>query len=119
MSNIPDNIIKKAAEISKNLLPEKSRERYEEEYSKFTDWCKVQSVELRKVSDEVLLVYLSEKSKIMKSSTLWSRFSMIKSCLKLKENVDISNFDKTLAFLKRQSVGYQPTKAKVFTADEI
>lgn len=83
------------------------------------DWCQGHNVLPKNVSDEVLLVYLSEKSKSMKPTTLWSKFSMIKSGLKLKENVDVSKFNKSLAFLKRQSVGYQPTKAKVFTEDEI
>lgn len=71
------------------------------------------------VSDDILLVYLAEKAKSMKASTLWSRFSMIKSCLAVKENVDVSRLPKTTAYLKRQSVGYTPKKSKVLTADQV
>lgn len=44
---------------------------------------------------------------------------MIKRVLKMKENLDISNFSKTNAFLKKQSIGYIPRKASVFTNNEI
>lgn len=44
---------------------------------------------------------------------------MIKSSLKVKQNVDVSKFFKTIAFLKKQSVGFQPKKANVFTSDQV
>lgn len=48
---------------------------------------------------------------------------MIENCLKIKEDreerIDVSKFPKTLAFLKLQSVGYEPKKLKVFTKDDI
>ena len=43
------------------------------------------------VSDDTLLVYLSEKAK---SSTLWSKFLILKSCLAVKENLNVSNLPK-------------------------
>lgn len=106
-----------AAEVSAELLPKKSCERYEKEYSLFCKWR--QQKKVNTVSDDILLVYLAEKAKSMKASTLWSRFSMIKSCLAVKENVDVSRLPKTTAYLKRQSVGYTPKKSKVLTADQV
>lgn len=44
---------------------------------------------------------------------------MIKSCLKIKKDIYVSKFPKTLAFFKRQSVGYEPKTFKVFTTDDI
>lgn len=44
---------------------------------------------------------------------------MIKSYLKIKEDIDVSKFPKTLAFLKHQSVGYELKIFKVFTTDDI
>ncbi|XP_031337109.1 uncharacterized protein LOC116166313 [Photinus pyralis] len=114
---IPANILREAAEASSQLLPAKSKERYEKEYEEFRKWCVEENV--IKVVDDVLLVYLSKKGKSMKPSTLWSRFSMIKSCLAIKENVDASKFCKTIAFLKRQTVGYIPKKSKVLTREQV
>lgn len=41
----------------------------------------------------------------MKPSTLWSKYSMIKSSLAVKESIDSNQFHKS-AILKRQIVGY-------------
>src|SRR5437588_12302771 len=101
--DIPDNILQQAAEVSADLLPVKSRPRYEHEYHIFTDWRTQKRIKI--VSDDILLVYFSEKAKSMKSSTLWSRFSMLKSCLAIKENIH-NQYPKTIAVLKRQAVGY-------------
>lgn len=114
---IPDNILEQAAQASANLLPVKSRSRYEHEYQLFTEWRNLNKI--KTVSDDILLVYFVEKAKSMKSSTLWSRFSMLKSCLAIKENADINKYPKTIAFLKRQAVGYIPKKSRVLTAEQV
>lgn len=44
---------------------------------------------------------------------------MLKSCLAVKENVNVNNLPKTTAFLKRESIGYTPKKSKVLTADKV
>jgi integrase len=119
MTNLPEKIIQKAEEVSGNLFPPKSRNRYEEEYNAFLQWCTKEKVEPTHISDDVVLVYLSERSGELKPSTQWSRFSMLKSCLKIKQNVDIGNFPKTVAYLKRLSVGYEPKKSKTFTSEEL
>lgn len=49
----------------------------------------------------VLLVYFSNLSSTMKSSTLWPQYSMVKATLNLKNNVDIGKFSKLRAFLKK------------------
>jgi integrase len=117
--NIPSSLKRKAEEISEDLLPNKSKVRYNDVYEKFLAWLREENVMPRDVSDDILLVYLSNLSKTNKSSTLWSKYSMIKSCLKLKQDIDASNFPKSIAFLKRQSVGYQPKKSSVLTANEV
>ena len=117
--NLPQDLLTKAEQVSNHLLPDISRERYEKEYRYFSAWCIQQQIKPSQVSDEVLLVFLAEKSKSAKPSTLWSRYSMIKSVLKIRENVDVSSFPKTNSFLKKQSIGFQPKKASVFTNEEI
>jgi integrase len=114
--DIPENILQRAAEVSADLLPVKSRLRYEQEYNSFTEWRTQKRIKI--VSDDILLVYFSEKANTMKSSTLWSRFSMLKSCLAIKENTH-HQYPKTIAFLKRQAVGYIPKKSKILTAEQV
>lgn len=119
MANLSESLKRKAKEITQDLLPTKSRIRYNEEYMKFFNWLKSENVQPCDVTDEVLLVYLSVLAKNNKPSTLWCKYSMIRSCLSVKENIDVSQFPKSVAFLKRQSVGYKPKKSNVLTADEV
>lgn len=44
---------------------------------------------------------------------------MLKSCLSLKENIDVNRFPKTTVFVKRQNIGYQPKKSKTLTMQQI
>ncbi|KAJ8982961.1 hypothetical protein NQ317_005279 [Molorchus minor] len=44
--------------------------------------------------ENVLLAYFSENAKNYKSSTLWAQYSMVKSCLIIYDNIDISKFPK-------------------------
>ncbi|KAJ8911472.1 hypothetical protein NQ315_015239 [Exocentrus adspersus] len=74
---------------------------------------------LENVNEDVLLVFFAEKSKTLSSSTLWAHYSMLKTMLNVKRNIDVSKFYKLSAFLKRKSEGYKPKKAKVLTLDQI
>jgi len=44
---------------------------------------------------------------------------MLKAVLSVRENIEINKFARVIAFLKRNSVGYEPTKSKVLTRQEI
>lgn len=113
----PEEIINTANEATQNLLPEKSKELYNKEYNMFMEWrCKKQ---VKSFTERVLLAYFQEKSKVYKSSTLWSSYSKLKSTLILNHNVNISQYPKVITFLKRQSVGYKAKKSKTFSRDEI
>jgi hypothetical protein len=63
------------------------------------------TAELKKKT--IVLVYFQEKSQNYKSSTLWSLYSMLKTTVNLRDNVDISKFPKLISLLKR-NVGYPP-----------
>lgn len=54
-----------------------------------------------------------------KSSTLWTHYSMLKSILNIKHNINIDTYTRLRALLRRQSEGYQPKKSEAFTEDEI
>lgn len=55
----------------------------------------------------------------LKPSSLWSKYSMLKASLTVKDDTDIKSFSKLTAFLKRKSTGYRAEKSKTFSRDEI
>jgi tRNA 2-selenouridine synthase SelU len=116
LSCTPPEIADVAKKVTLNLLPENSRHKYEKQYDFFIAWCNLKKV---KRYTENVIVYFSEKAKTMKSSTLWSMYSMLRSVLSVKNNIDISQYKKLIAFLKQQSVGYNRKKSKTFTKEEI
>ncbi|KAJ8976664.1 hypothetical protein NQ317_004682 [Molorchus minor] len=77
MNNCESEEIVEAANIAiSNLLPTKSRSLYDIAYNRF------KSGALRKM--------FNKNAKNYKSSTLWAQYSMVKSCLIIYDNIDIS-----------------------------
>ncbi|RZC42599.1 hypothetical protein BDFB_010154 [Asbolus verrucosus] len=70
-------------------------------------------------SESALVVYFAQKVKILNSASLWSKYSMLKAALAVKNNVNINTYPKLKGFLKKQSVGYKPKKAQVFSKHEV
>lgn len=110
--------IRDAAKIaSLDLLPERSRQNYEIAYNAFMKWRLNKNVS--SFSEDTLLVYFKEISLKFKSSTLWTKYSMIRSILNIRHNVKIEKYGRLRAFLKRRSEGFLPKKSEVFTGEEI
>lgn len=114
---LPQSIQDDAAAATMDILPTISKERYEKQYQHFENWRKEQGV--TSLKEDVFLAYFLELSSKLKPNTLWSRYSMIKSVLKLRENVDLSRYFKLTAYLKKKNVGLLPKKALVFTKEHI
>lgn len=112
----PEEIIEEAKQATLELLPKKSREKYEREYNLFKNWCTEKKIP--NITENVILAYISIHSKTLKSSTLWSKFSMLKATLAAKDNIDIK-YPKVIAFLKRQNSGYRAKKANTFSRSEM
>lgn len=110
--------IKEAAQaVVENLLPAKSKPAYDREYQIFNTWCRQKGA--LNVTESVILVYFQEMSQTKKASTLWTNYSMLRACLNIYRNCDISKFPRLQAFLKRQSQGYQPKKSKILDSADI
>lgn len=99
------------------LLPNKSKERYELCYKQFMDWRQKNDVD--SFSETVILDYFSKLAEIFKSSTLWKTYSMLRTTISIKHNINIANYLKLRSFLKGKSDGYQAKKSKVLSAQEI
>lgn len=83
-----DHIRKEAAAVSCELLPTKTKDRYLKEFEVFTTWRKSKNV--GGVNEDILLCYVSELMKKFAPNSVWSKISMLKTCLRIHENVDIS-----------------------------
>ncbi|RZC41182.1 hypothetical protein BDFB_014614 [Asbolus verrucosus] len=113
----PSEITVKVKSASANLLPEKSRERYEVIYRKFMDWRlknKVQSF-----SENILMAYFDELPNKMKPSSLWAIYSMLRSTIVIHNNINIADYSKPQALLKRKSDVFPSKKSKLLSANDI
>lgn len=115
---LPAEIEEAANKATFELLPSKSKQQYEFSYDRFLKWCDQKNVSGKEASEKVLLAYFEEKSKIWKSSTLWSNYSMLKAMMNIN-NQDISKYYKLVAFLKRKGEGYRPKKSKILSSEQI
>lgn len=96
MSEDPQEIVEAANAAAADLLPDKSRAKYTAVYSKFMEYRADKN--LTSLSENVLLAYFSDLATTRKASTLWSLYSMLKSTLLVKHNVDIRIYHKLQAF---------------------
>ena len=114
--DVPSDVEEAAQMAISSLIPEKSKSKYDLAYQKFNEWLAEKNI--KRINEKVLLAYFQAKVH-MKSSTLWSLYSMLRTEISLKNNIDIKNFTGLVAFLKRQSNGYTPKKSNVLTKAHI
>lgn len=113
----PPELRKIAEDNLENLLPKKSRHIYKKEYNQFLTWCQENSIVT--VTENIMIAYFDKESQVKKVSSLWSKYSMLRCCLNIYKNTDISKFCKLIAYLKRLSEGYEPKKSKILEIDHI
>ncbi|KAK5649303.1 hypothetical protein RI129_000332 [Pyrocoelia pectoralis] len=107
-----------ANEAVSSVGSSKSREKYFAAYRHFIQWCNEKNVNI--YSENILLRYFHQmqKDKKWKSSTMWSRYSMIKSELIIKRGINISQYLKLRCFLKKANEGYSAKKSRIFTKEQ-
>ncbi|KAG8041454.1 hypothetical protein G9C98_002747 [Cotesia typhae] len=86
-----------------HIIPEYSREKYFRAYEVFKEWQMKHGHD--EVTEAVMMEFFEELNETKKPSTLWSQYSMLKSTFNLKEDLDISQFKKLRAYLKKQGTG--------------
>lgn len=116
-SDLPESVLNASKEALQQVLPDKSHDRYIQTYNKFLEWQKSQNT--NSFDENVLLAYFCEVAKVFKPSTLWSVFSMLRITIHCNHNVNIAQYTRLMAFLKKKSHGFKSTKSNVFTAEEI
>ncbi|KAJ8979476.1 hypothetical protein NQ317_009463 [Molorchus minor] len=117
LNSTPPDIRQEANETYDTLLPSKSKSKYETCYKKFMDWTLVNGI--KNISENVLIAYMKKLSCDIKPSTLWTTYSMLKTMINIKNNIDISIYPKLRSFLKLKSTGYKTKKSKILTPEQI
>jgi hypothetical protein len=87
---VSSDVEESAALAVNELLRVKSRKKYDKAYQQFEDWCREKRV--HDITEEVLLAYFEQKSRKLKGATLWSLFSMLRSTIQLKKNIEIKKY---------------------------
>ncbi|XP_054277440.1 uncharacterized protein LOC128996267 isoform X2 [Macrosteles quadrilineatus] len=112
----PEELAEATKQVSLYLLPEKSKRKYERCYELFSSWC--ESKKVTELSESVFLEYFAEQAKVMKSSTIWSYYSMLNKTIQVEHDINISSYKTLGSYLKKLSLGYKPTKSKPLSKDE-
>jgi len=113
----PPDIVAEANNVCASLVPAKSTERYYSCYNKYMKWHKEQKATSH--SQNVLLAYFAYIKTNLKPSSLWSTYSILRTMINLKHEVNIASYTNLKAFLKRQSDGYHAKKSLSLSTAQI
>ncbi|XP_074030226.1 uncharacterized protein [Leptinotarsa decemlineata] len=114
-----EDILKKAEQARKSLIPSKSEAVYQKEYKIYLDWLTRKNVMPKDVTETVFLAYFQELSETYSPNSLWTKWSMLKSMVTIHEKRDITKFNELQAFLKRKSKSYKPKKSAVLSPKDV
>lgn len=108
-----------ASQVEKELLPAKSKKKYDLTYAQFCDWMKEKKV--KTINQNVILSYFKHlaTTKNYAPTTMWSKWSMLRTEILLDRDTDIGDFPKVKALLKGRSKGHKPKQAEVFDPEEV
>lgn len=117
ITSTPPDILTEARTACDSLLPSISKDRYITTYENFLKWKNMKNA--KSFSENVVLAYFNELASKYKPSSLWTTYSMLKSTLKMKNDVDINLYTNLIAFLKRRSDGFIKKKSKVLSSNDV
>lgn len=93
------------------MLPLKSKNKYENAYNKFIEWRKIKKV--KSLSESVFLAYFSELAEKLAPTSVWAIYSMLRSVISARHNLNIHDYGRLISFLKINSKGHTVKKANV------
>ena len=125
MADIAKNFVRdQINDANKNLLPKKSREIYEDVWQKYKNFCFEKKIEEIYEIDTVYayLNWMHTKKEWTSPSTLWNKYSIIKSMVFNKSSIKFDNnpVEKQIAiWIKQKQVTYHTKKSDMFTKEQI
>lgn len=112
-----EEVTKIASKVKEGLLPPKSKSLYEEAYCSYRKWCVKRNIV--ETTEDTILAYFDTELAPYKASTLWTKYSMLRTTIKLHEKVDISKFGSIICFLKRKGEAYKPKKSLTLSREHV
>lgn len=105
--------------IMNNQLPNVSRAAYELAYANFLQWLHQHGK--TKVDETALIIYFQELKTVKKyqASTMWSTWSKLRATLKLRNSININNYDDLKLFMRNNGKGHKPKQSATFTWSQI
>ncbi|XP_022900449.1 uncharacterized protein [Onthophagus taurus] len=100
-----------------SLIPKGSKSNYERVYRQFKAWFNQKNAKF--ISEDVLLGYLMEKSKTVKSTSLWTIYSILKRMLMIKEELDVTKYFRVGQFLRKMLKNKKSNRSNIFTQEQI
>ena len=85
-----------------NLLPEKSKAKYEKFYREFLAWKNKNEASI--ITKNIFVAFFKQLATKYAPTSVGTKYSMLRAIFWLKHNVDISHYKTLLTFLRRQSV---------------
>ncbi|KAJ8669363.1 hypothetical protein QAD02_000622 [Eretmocerus hayati] len=115
--NLPDDVLEAAAEAIEIGLPTKSKEIYERTYENYVTWKRMKKIS--STGEKVLLAYFQHLGKSLAPSTLWAKWSMLKTMVEKNEHININRYQKLKRLLKQKNVGYTCKKSPTLSSEDI
>ncbi|XP_058797985.1 shootin-1-like isoform X1 [Phymastichus coffea] len=100
----------------KDSIPAKSKLKYEKAYETYVEWKKKIGVT---TTENWLIEYFNRYMQKYKPPSVLAHYSMLKSLIKVHENINIGNYSILNAKLKTYATGYESKKSLVFTNDQL
>lgn len=112
-----DDVKEMALHAREQLLPIKSKSLYENVYRDYRMWCLKKKINI--TTEDSVLAYFNSELSSYKSSSLWSKYSMLRSTINLNEGVDISKFPSLIPYLKRKGEGHKAKKSLTLSKENV
>lgn len=98
-------------------MPNKSQAKYEQAYQEYRKWCSKNNIET--TTDDSILKYFTTDLAPYKASTLWPKYSMLRSTIKLFEEIDISTFPSIIPYLKSKGDDHKTIKTLTLSKEHV
>lgn len=98
-------------------IPVKSKAAYLAIYNYFIKWRRGSN--LQDFSEDVFIAFIKHLEVTKKASTVLSKYSMLRTVVLARLNIDIKHYPALTAYLKELAKGITPKPSKFFSAEEI
>lgn len=119
-----DFVQEQVSEANKNLLPQKSKDTYQDVWTKYEKFCSEKKIKKENDINSVYayLNWMHTEKEWKSPSTLWNKYSILKSMVFNKYGVIFDNdpIEKQITlWIKQKQVTFKIKQSEMFTKDEV